>query len=404
MLPLYKKAGEAKLEGAGNAGLWYDKFCNKWRREPAKHGNKEAWTLEAFNQDGKTVNPKLAWIKTVTGGRVGDRRQLEEASGRIFDLLESRGGHPLFYRLESDFVSGLGREHPVENGFAWHPTLGTPYLPGSSVKGLVRAWAEQWADPKPPKEDIKRIFGSESKDDRDFRVGSVVFLDALPAEPVRLKADVMTPHYAPYYQGEEPPADWHSPNPIPFLVVAQGASFVFGVLPRRAGHAGDCDTVRGWLKEALEWIGAGAKTAVGYGRFAVDVKAQKRLERERKERKARQRELEEEERRKREVEEQARGKSPLYREILQASSEEKWREDKGAFAREGVAEGWMDRIEADPQQDAVELFDGFMRQHYGDVLKDPDAKKGKKGRLKHKPRPRELAKRWLRILQEQKDA
>jgi CRISPR-associated protein Cmr6 len=38
----------------------------------------------------------------------------------------------------------LGNPHPVEKGFLWHPTLGTPSLPGSGVKGLVRAWVEAW--------------------------------------------------------------------------------------------------------------------------------------------------------------------------------------------------------------------------------------------------------------------
>ena len=32
----------------------------------------------------------------------------------------------------------------------------------------------------------------------------------------------------------------------------------------------DLSTVGGWLREALTWAGAGAKTAVGYGRFRCD--------------------------------------------------------------------------------------------------------------------------------------
>jgi CRISPR-associated protein Cmr6 len=275
---LYKDKEDNETQGEidwkeGNAGLWYDKFCDKWQED-----------FSGLGDEGKKE-----WVESVTRSNVGDKDQIGEHSRRIVGLLEALGQDPLCYRLESDFVTGLGREHPIENGFAWHPTLGTPYLPGSSVKGLVRAWAEQWADPKPLK-DIKRIFGSESKDDRDFRAGSVVFLDALPTKPVRLKADVMTPHYGPYYQdpeGNTPPADWYSPNPIPFLVVAAGASFLFGILPRREKDSSDCKKAREWLKEALEGIGAGAKTAVGYGRFAEVARAQQNSEKKLEEQRSR---------------------------------------------------------------------------------------------------------------------
>ena len=105
-----------------------------------------------------------------------------------------------------------------------------------------------------------------------------MFLDALPTQPSILKTDVMTPHYSPYYQNEEPPADWHSPNPIPFLVVEADQPFVFGVLPRRPDEQSrrDCSFALEWLEAALAWTGAGAETATGYGRFAPDTAAQGR--------------------------------------------------------------------------------------------------------------------------------
>ncbi len=50
------------------------------------------------------------------------------------------------------FVTGMGMEHPLENGFAFLDPYGLPYLPGSSVKGVVRRAAEELAlfegDPK----------------------------------------------------------------------------------------------------------------------------------------------------------------------------------------------------------------------------------------------------------------
>ncbi|RME63090.1 MAG: type III-B CRISPR module RAMP protein Cmr6, partial [Caldilineae bacterium] len=64
--------------------------------------------------------------------------------------------------------------------------------------------------------------------------------------------------------------DWHSPNPIPFLTVAPGNEFLFAVLPRRPEVEQDCkdaETAARWLKQALATLGAGAKTAAGYGVF-----------------------------------------------------------------------------------------------------------------------------------------
>ena len=282
MRPLYEEFASTKVEWqGGNAGLWYDKFCDTWL--PSGEG---------LGDDGKKQ-----WINTVTGKPCSEDKQLAEARARMERLLEAQNQSPLFYRLESDFVTGLGREHPVENGFAWHHTLGTPYLPGSSVKGMVRAWAEVWVDAEI--KDIRRIFGPSAEDIREnddvqAGVGSIIFLDALPITSVQLKADIMTPHYTDYYEGKSPPADWLSPNPIPFLVVEAGASFMFGILPRRNDERSrdDCSRVRVWLKDALCWTGAGAKTAVGYGRFTVDEETKKKAEQEREVRELKQKEHE----------------------------------------------------------------------------------------------------------------
>jgi CRISPR-associated protein Cmr6 len=166
---------------------------------------------------------------------------------------------------ESRFVTGLGRRHPVDNGFAWHPTLGVPYLPGSSVKGLVRSWVEHDAEPHTAQADVERLFGKRRA---PHDAGSVVFLDAVPIAPVHLEVDVMTPHYT-GWTPDKPPGDWREPVPVPFLVVAPRTAFLFSVMPRGIEQGSLADVGR-WLREALVHAGAGAKTAVGYGRFAYD--------------------------------------------------------------------------------------------------------------------------------------
>ena len=249
--PLYQtatKLNDRPVES--NAGLWYDKFCDQWLQE---------W-------DGLGDTGKKNWIQQVTQGPVGDSRLISEIVERRLNLITHCGGTALYFKTEGPFVTGLGRTHPVENGFAWHQTLGTPYLPGSSVKGIVRSWATIWE--KEPGEIISRLFGPRNSDSPS--VGSVIFLDAIPVGQVHLKTDVMTPHYGPYYQGSEPPADWHNPVPVPFLVVDSKQDFLFGLMPRRPQEAQDeedCQKATKWLKDALKYIGGGAKTAAGYGRF-----------------------------------------------------------------------------------------------------------------------------------------
>lgn len=63
---------------------------------------------------------------------------------------------------------------------------------------------------------FQKIFGTQSNK------GEVIFFDAYPIGEVKLKIDVMTPHYGPYYSdasGETHPADYYNPMPIKFLTV-----------------------------------------------------------------------------------------------------------------------------------------------------------------------------------------
>lgn len=254
--PLYMNERQlsARRGPEGHAGLWFDKFCDLWRVDG------DSWTLKSARDKD---NPKLDWIENVTEGPVGSSSQLGECAMRLMRLIERRAGHAAVFVTESRFVTGLGRSHPVENGFVWHPTLGTPYLPGSSIKGLVRAWAELDSDASCDDETATRLLGNRRT------VGNLRFLDAVPVAPVHLQADIMTPHFAGWTE-EEPPGDWLSPTPIPFLTTAAGARFLFGIVPCRTAGNEDLNTASAWLRAALSWAGAGAKTAVGYGRFRHD--------------------------------------------------------------------------------------------------------------------------------------
>jgi len=328
-LPLYRNSGAPdNFNGSQNAGLWYDKFCNKWNGE---------WTLKARNRSA----PKLEWINTLAGKKTGNAGLISEMSGRRAALASALCGQLRVFATDWHFVTGLGREHPVENGFAWHHTLGTAYLPGSSVKGLVRAWAREWEEDESKKKAVDRIFGPDSG---EKHAGSVIFFDALPLSPVQLETDVMTPHYAGYYREESPPGDWMSPEPIQFLTVASGQEFLFTLAPRRPdeeGTAGDVELAVTWLEEALTWMGAGAKTAAGYGRLSRREKEEEKL-------------LKKQQQEKEQAEAEARLQkmSPLRREM----EKDGYSTDTNAFMQ-AMASKWLKHMESadTPAEEKTEI-------------------------------------------------
>ncbi len=273
-IPLYRAA--STLGGVGNAGLRFNKFCAVWRSD---------WSLKSEDN----ANPKKDWIDKFSNGQnVGDENELKEIVARNELLQKATNGNIYYFKTMSPFVTGLGNSHPVENGFTWHHTLGVPYCAGSSIKGLVREWADNWlsnieencwSNEQEKSNVIARIFGTDNKENPVIRsTGSVVFLDAIPTKPVKLKTEIMTPHYGEYYQdasGETPPGDWLSPVPIPFLAVDVGQIFQFSIMLRKPdGIESDLLLVSTWLRDALYYLGCGAKTSVGYG-IMVDVQKEK---------------------------------------------------------------------------------------------------------------------------------
>ena len=104
--------------------------------------------------------------------------------------------------------------------------------------------------------------------------GYVTFHDALyaPASGHKgqpLHADIMTVHHKEYYgSGNNPPADWDEPNPVPFPS-ATGKYLIALSAPK------GCEEWRqaafDILKLALAEEGVGAKTSSGYGRMKLEA-------------------------------------------------------------------------------------------------------------------------------------
>lgn len=249
-----------------DAGLWHEKFGTLWAPNYESRSNRPA------NYRYGAKSPE--WVKELDNKRVGEPTRLTAYANQLLDLARAQGG--LAFEADvaelSKFVTGIGIAHPIENGFAWHRTLGTPYLPGSGVKGLTLAYARDWLDIG--MDELRAIFGTaigdESKGQKkgeekaEFE-GAVVFFDAVPVAPPVLTAQILTPHG----EGSGAPKDAGPPKPLGFLAVKSGR-FLFALAPARGPadlRLQQCRKARYWLKGALQQIGAGAKTKSGYGRF-----------------------------------------------------------------------------------------------------------------------------------------
>lgn len=248
----------------GHFGLWYDRAFQY----------KDNWATDD--------DTKRRWIQGICRATAGSN-SLASFAARRMALVRSLGGEARVFTTSWHFTTGLGNPHPVENGFSWHHTLGTPYLTGSAVKGLLRHWV-RFGDGEEDASRLREWFGDVD------RAGSLLFFDAVPIKPVKLVCDVMTPHMGEWYEkgdmirtpDDNPkavPADWHDPVPVPFLVVKE-ASLLFGIAPQRRGgkSAAMVKEALDALEQALTWLGAGAKTAVGYGRMTPSVAETEKLE------------------------------------------------------------------------------------------------------------------------------
>ena len=195
------------------------------------------------------------------------------------------------------FVIGMGNEHPLENGFSFLWPYGVPYLPGSSVKGVIRqAFRELDIDEAA----TTALLGLESeRGSQDHQRGALIFHDVIPEiAGGSLKVEIMNPHFNDYYQKGKTPHENDNPVPIYFLAVPEGSRFDFMVSCDEAFlQRLNSDLVKQdesgqprWqvlLQQAFEyafdWLGFGAKTRVGYGAMQVDEQAMADLEYEKKE-------------------------------------------------------------------------------------------------------------------------
>lgn len=191
---------------------------------------------------------------------------------------------PSVFAPDWRLVVGLGGESVYETSITLHHVYGIPYIPGSSIKGVVRSWIITSYFSSHDENGQKIAFDLKKAEERAQKhpgfidwfgsqdhAGKITFFDAFPMGTPRVEPDIMNVHYQNYYsdnKGRTAPTDFQRTNPIPFLTVS-GSPFQFIVGAKEQSLIDNKmiqeKSIVAWLKDALASHGLGAKTAVGYG-------------------------------------------------------------------------------------------------------------------------------------------
>jgi CRISPR-associated protein Cmr6 len=228
------------------------------------------------NSDGKSDNKKTGHLKEIV--KLPASPEYNNTFNRWFDLTsDANRFQQSVMTLENRLLIGLTGQGALETGCSLNRNYGMPYIPGSSVKGIARAWANQHLTGH--SDELEQLFGTADSEQLHRVSGLVTFHDAwwIPfgidkTEPKPFVLDVVTTHHQDYYNGNQAePSDKDSPIPNHLLAV-QG-SFLF-VLEGEPTAIELCQTL---LEKALVNNGIGAKAAAGYGYMMVDPALMQRL-------------------------------------------------------------------------------------------------------------------------------
>lgn len=248
--------GNKQLPADANPGLVFDRYLRLWdfkipprlvKKTRENPSYDQVVCLKTFAKDLESNNSKHRL------------KLLHERQIRFCGLKKLHSKEELF-QAKDPLALGLGNAHPLGNGFVFDPTAGVPYFPGSSVKGLMRAAGRlelAYAD-------LDRWFGPEGEPGAKLYRGELIVLDAYPSEWPKLEADIINCHHSQYYTQKKLPVETESPVPVFFLTVKENSRWTFRLASRTLSEK-ELNQAISLLKEGLEWLGIGGKTATGYG-------------------------------------------------------------------------------------------------------------------------------------------
>lgn len=258
---LYDNAGSHyfRKNNISNYALEINKFSNIFNLRAPK---------EKFNYDDLLTNGIKKNIELI--------KKYLNATGYVIKTFSAE--------VSNKLVIGLGGASVYENDITLHHTYGIPYIPGQALKGVLRNYMiNKYVEDihnlnKKANLFITDIFGGDSSEEMSSK-GKIIFLDSYPEGAFKIDVDVMTPHHKNYYTDnvDSFARDDDGVIPIKFWVADgkedEELKFTFNVAIDQKLIQDYKDEknieaiIKEDLKEALYYIGIGAKTALGYGHF-----------------------------------------------------------------------------------------------------------------------------------------
>ncbi|WP_243293116.1 type III-B CRISPR module RAMP protein Cmr6 [Bacillus sp. FJAT-47783] len=302
-----------------------------------KHSIGHLWYHIHFNQTEKVENYKKKYktknlkpyynvsheVKSISEKMMEQRLQaFVDLSSQVYvKLLE---GKPI-----GRLVHGLGGGHVRETSLTIHPVYGVPFIPASSVKGVVRNWyihAFCDGNEEDLAEDVlgSTIFGTQN------RKGIIQFHDIFLIKDLSIEQDILTTHFKDYYGQRNAATDTQKLNLVPFLTVHVSSADIYLTTNKYVKTPCEYKTeellemVAQWTGIALREFGIGSKTSSGYGYFTeihdvTDTKLKQFIEKRQMEIAQRKAKLVEERRR----QEQERIQKEIEQKIAQMDEKER---------------------------------------------------------------------------------
>ncbi|MGG4212165.1 type III-B CRISPR module RAMP protein Cmr6 [Paenibacillus sp. FSL L8-0638] len=210
----------------------------------------------------------------------------KKAYQRRFRALQSMEAQCLVkvFKLSGDslIVHGLGASHVTENSLTIHPVYGIPFVPASSVKGIVRRWfidavLEGKAENLKAMDDNKAVIGRSLFGTNESE-GIIQFYDILMYEGLEITVDILNPHFSNYYSSKQEPEDTLFPIPNTFYAVKISSANLTLTVDKcklaewlsviNLNEVEVMTLISRWVALAFQELGVGGKTSSGYGHFS----------------------------------------------------------------------------------------------------------------------------------------
>lgn len=235
-----------------------------------------------------------------------------KSQDQYLDSMQNKGftGFKKRYRLTTKMITGIGCSSFSEIGMTFDYCLGVPYIPASSIKGIVRfihmmnlifegylknepikykienddslneilkkEFGKGFIEKSSKWTDIYKYFGGNLKLENGQQIktykGNIIFLDIYPEKKPFLTTEINNVHYKKYYEssGKISPVDNENPNPIKYLVIEKNCIFTVRYLLKDKVFSKDqIDYVNVILEQAFILQGVGARTNIGFGIFEL---------------------------------------------------------------------------------------------------------------------------------------